>query len=136
MNRFISILTVFVLVSCAGIGVQISEDATTVLQKSAISTVGYLIAKNNPSHVDDMLAWYNIFQGQTNLADVQAVYKDGINKLSAMISNDPYLQLQVRNAMSLLEISVDGPQTDLGIGKYKEVVDSFMAGVVAAPRVV
>jgi hypothetical protein len=35
--------------------------------------------------------------------------------------------------MSLLEINVEGPQTELDIGKYQGVVDAFMMGVMAVP---
>lgn len=122
---------VFSLGSCSGIDVKMSDEVITVLQVSATSTVGYLIAKNNPTYVDEMLLWYNSFNTETELIDVQAMFKEGIAKLSILISDDPYLQLQVQNAMTLLEISVNGPQVEEDLGKYKVVVDSFMSGVLA-----
>ena len=132
MKRLFAILTAFVLFSCAAIGLQISDNATTVLQRSATSTVGYLIAKNNPGHVDGILLWHRAFQSMGDLGSVQIAFRDGMGRLASMVSGDPYLQLQIQNAMSLLEISAEGPQADADIGKYKDVVDAFMAGVMAS----
>jgi len=124
------VLSLFIL-SCAGMNVQVSKDSVTVLQTAATSTVGYLIAKNNIEYVDDMVTWYNYFKSETKLENVQVAFQDGLTQLSKLISDDPYLQLQVRNAMNLLEINVEGPQTELELGKYQAVVDSFMSGVMA-----
>ena len=48
---FIAVL-VLAFVGCAGVGVQLNDNATTILQNSATSTVGYLIVKNNPQFRD------------------------------------------------------------------------------------
>ena len=119
-------------ISCSGLGVNWSSDVLTVVQKSTTSTVGYLIAKNNPEYIDDMIKWYTIFNTKDNFVDIQEHFQDGIGKLSALISDDQYLQLQVKNLAELIEITYDGPQIPEEVSKYKMVVDSFMDGVIAA----
>ena len=128
----IAILCISML-SCAGVGVQLSDNATTILQNSATSTVGYLIVKNNPQFRDPMTEWYMAFKGVQDLATVQSMFQEGIAKLSQSVSHDPFLTLQIQNAISLLEINVEGPATELDIGKYQKVVESFMLGVLAVP---
>ena len=118
---------------CAGVAVQLSDNATTVLQNSATSTVGYLIVKNNPQFRDPMVEWYQVFNGANSLISVQSMFQEGIAKLSQSVSHDPFLTLQIQNAITLLEINVAGPQTELDMGKYQEVVDAFMMGVMAVP---
>ena len=121
------------MLSCAGVGVQLSDNATTILQNSATSTVGYLIVKKNPQFRDPMTEWYMAFKGVQDLATVQSMFQEGIAKLSQSVSHDPFLTLQIQNAISLLEINVEGPATELDIGKYQKVVESFMLGVLAVP---
>jgi len=121
------------LLGCAGIGVQISDNATTILQNSATSTVGYLIVKNNPQFRDPMVEWYQVFKEADSLISIQSMFQEGIEKLSQSVSHDPFLTLQIQNAISLLEINIEGPQTELDIGKYQAVVDAFMMGVMAVP---
>jgi len=121
------------MLSCAGVGVQLSDNATTVLQNSATSTVGYLIVKNNPQFRDPMVEWYQVFKGANSLIAVQSMFQEGIAKLSQSVSHDPFLTLQIQNAITLLEISVEGPATELDMGRYQAVVDAFMMGVMAVP---
>lgn len=118
-------------VACAGVGINLSDNTITILQQSATSTVGYLIAKNNPSHIDEITTWYQVFCGISELSDAQEIFQDGISQLGELVSDDPYLQLQIKNVLSLLEINIEGPQTIIELGKYRAVVDSFMAGVFA-----
>ena len=137
-KRFFSCIAVLLfltalLFACGTVGVQLNENATSVLQNSATSTVGYLIVKNNPQFRDPMVEWYQAFKGVNDLATVQTMFQEGIAKLSQSVSNDPFLTLQIQNAISLLEISVEGPATELDIGKYQDTVDAFMMGVMAVP---
>lgn len=125
---------VLAFLGCAGMSVGVSDNATTVLQNSATSTVGYLIVKNNPRFKDPMIQWYQTFKGVQDLATVQTMFKEGIAKLSQSVSHDPFLILQIQNAISLLEINVEGPATELDIGKYQGIVDAFMMGVVAVHK--
>ena len=133
MKRLLIAIMCLALMACAGVGVKLTDNATTVLQNSATSTVGYLIVKNNPQFRDPMITWYQTFKGVNDLSSVQAMFKEGIAKLSQSVSHDPFLILQIQNAISLLEISVEGPATELDIGKYQETVDAFMMGVMAVP---
>jgi len=133
MRKLLVILLAISLIACAGIGVQLSDNATTVLQNSATSTVGYLIVKNNPQFRDPMVEWYQVFKGANTLIAVQSMFQEGIAKLSQSVSHDPFLTLQIQNAISLLEISVEGPATELDIGRYQGIVDAFMMGVMAVP---
>jgi hypothetical protein len=130
---FVAISLTLLLIACAGIGVKISDNATTVLQNSAISTVGYLIVKNNPKYRDPMVQWYQAFKGVQDLPTVQTMFKEGIAKLSQSVSSDPFLTMQIQSAINLLEINVEGPQTELELGKYQGIVDAFMIGVMAVP---
>jgi len=124
---------VLAFLGCAGMSVGISNNANTVLQNSAISTVGYLIVKNNPQFRNPMAEWYLAFQGVNDLGTVQTMFQDGITKLSQSVSHDPFLTMQIQNALSLLEINVKGPQIELDIGKYQGIVDAFMMGVMSVP---
>ena len=121
------------LLGCAGIGVQLNDNATTVLQNSATSTVGYLIVKNNPQFRDPITQWYLLFREADDLLTVQTMFKDGVEKLAKSVSGDPFLSMQIASAMTLLEINFDGPQIELDIGKYQGIVDAFMMGVMAVP---
>jgi hypothetical protein len=127
------VVAILALVACSGIGVKVSDDAVSILQNSATSTVGYLIVKNNPKFRDPMVKWYMTFKEANDLSNVQTMFKEGFAKLSQSVSHDPFLTMQIQNAMSLLEINVEGPQTELDIGKYQGVVDAFMMGVMAVP---
>ena len=128
----IAILCISML-SCAGVGVQLSDNATTVLQNSATSTVGYLIVKNNPQFRDPITQWYLLFREADDLMTVQTMFQDGVKKLAKSVSDDPFLSMQIASAMTLLEINFDGPQIELDIGRYQAVVDAFMMGVMAVP---
>ena len=132
LKLLICVSLVFIM-GCAGMNVGISDNATTVLQNSATATVGYLIVKNNPQFRDPMLLWYDTFKGVNDLSNVQEMFQTGLAQLSDAVSSDPFLTMQIRNALSLLEINVEGPQTELDIGKYQDVVDAFMMGVMSVP---
>ena len=133
MKKLVIILCALSLIACAGVGLKLSDNATTVLQDSAISTVGYLIVKNNPKFKQPIQDWYVTFQGASTLPTIQTMFKEGLNKLASSVSDDPYLTMQIQNAMQLLEINVDGPQVEADIAKYQGYVQAFMMGVLAAP---
>ena len=134
MKRIIVILmAAFLLFGCAGMELGIDKEAaSTVLQQSATSTVGYLIAKNNRTYIPQILDWYYQFKTYKEIGDIQDAFQEGRVKLSRLISDDPFLQLQIQNAMTLLKISGDGPQLPSEIDRYIEAVDWFMLGVMAA----
>ena len=132
-KRLLIAIMCLAFIGCAGIGVQLNDNATTVLQDSATATVGYLIVKNNPQFRDPITQWYMLFKEADDLMTVQTMFRDGINKLAKSVSNDPFLSMQIANAMTLLEINFDGPQIELDIGRYQGVVDAFMMGVMAVP---
>ena len=119
------------LFGCAGFSITPTNDVITVLQASAVSTTGYLIAKNNVEHINSIMNWYSYYKTNKELVDVQTAFQDGMVKLSELISDDPFLQLQVRNSLNLLEVRYDGPQIETEISRYNAVVDNFMAGVIA-----
>jgi len=133
MKKLVIILCALALISCAGIGVKLADNSATVLQNSATSTVGYLIVKNNPQFREPMITWYKAFQQAQELTDVQQMFQSGMMKLTSAVSNDPFLTLQIQNAINLLEINVEGPQVPEDIGKYQGYVDAFMMGVMAVP---
>jgi hypothetical protein len=117
---------------CAGTQVQLNPDAQQVLERSAVSTVGYLIAKKNPDLSSQLLTWYTGFQAITDLSDFQKVFQDGVKALTGKLVKDPYLQLQISNAMTLIQINAQGPALPAEIQKYKDAVSWFMDGVQAA----
>jgi len=131
MKKLIAIFIALLFVGCVGLSVKPDNNGITLLQKSAVSTVGYLVAKNNTKHIPDLLRWYDVFNGTKEFVDVQQAFKDGTGKLTALISDDPYLQLQINNAMAMLNISVDGPVIPEELDKYRDTVDLFMSGVKA-----
>lgn len=136
MTRKMSLMVVLFLfvVSCAGIGVKLSDNAVTVLQAEATSTLSYMIAKNNKQYIPKIKEWYSIYEKVQTVEEAQKAFKDGMAKLSDMIAGDPFLSLQIQNAMNLLDISVEGPQIESDLKKYKSVVDSFMLGVLQAEK--
>ena len=133
VKRLLIVIMCLGLLGCAGVGLQFSHDSATILQSSAISTVGYLIVKNNPTYRAPMMEWYKTFQGASTLITVQTMFKEGLDKLASSVSKDPYLTMQIQNAMTLLEINVDGPQVEVDIEKYQGYVNAFMMGVLASP---
>jgi len=133
VKRLLIAIMCISMLSCAGVGVQLSDNATTILQNSATSTVGYLIVKNNPQFRDPITQWYLLFREADDLMTVQTMFKDGVEKLAKSVSDDPFLSMQIASAMTLLEINFDGPQIELDIGRYQGVVDAFMMGVMAVP---
>lgn len=128
----IGIIITLLLVGCAGMNIALNDNAQEVLQDSAVSTIGYLIAKNNPKYIPNLLAWYNKYQNLDEFSDMQLTYQDGVAKLTGMVSDDPYLQLQLRNAMSLIQIEYKGPQIPDELDKYNRAISAFMSGVAAA----
>ena len=133
VKRLLIAIMCISMLSCAGVGVQLSDNATTILQNSATSTVGYFIVKNNPQFRDPITQWYLLFREADDLMTVQTMFKDGVEKLAKSVSDDPFLSMQIASAMTLLEINFDGPQIELDIGRYQGVVDAFMMGVMAVP---
>ena len=133
MKKLLIAIMCLGLLGCGTVGLQFSDDSSTILQASAISTVGYLVVKNNPEFRPKMMEWYKTFQGASTLITVQTMFKEGLDKLASSVSKDPYLTMQIQNAMTLLEINVEGPQVEVDIEKYQEYVRSFMMGVTAVP---
>ena len=135
---FVILIAVFFVFGCAGgdfnwpLKIDVDKDVTTGLQKVALSTTGYMIAKNNQKYIPEFVKWYNAFNLLIEQEDIQVAFQDGVAQLSTLISDDPYLQLQVKNAMSMLSISVDGPSLSEEVELYKQAVDSFMEGVIVA----
>lgn len=134
MKKKLSVLVVFMLLAgCAGISISPQADVLTALQKSAISTVGYLVAENNPDYIPEFKAWYENWQGLTDFNEQQIKYQAGAQKLADIISGDPFLQMQIKNAMSMLDISFEGPQVPGEMETYLHVIDYFMVGVYGLP---
>ena len=131
IKKLIAAIVTMMFIGCATVSIKPNDEVLTVLQKSAVSTVGYLIAKNKPDRLYDILAWYSLFQNASEFVDIQAEYQNGIQKLSELISDDPFLQMQIKNAMDMLKISFEGPQLPDELTKYSQVVDYFMIGVSA-----
>ena len=127
----IVLLSLFLVIGCAGITVN-PNNTTTVLEKTAASTCGYLIAKNNQKYIPAMLQYYSQMQEATTLNGYQEAFKLGMAKLTQMISSDPFLQLQMQNLLSMVQINVDGPPLEVDLSRYKTIADAFMAGVQAA----
>jgi len=130
MKKLITIFVAIMFVGCVGVSVK-PDTNITMLQRSAVSTVGYLVAKNNPKYIPDLLKWYDGYQKLDEFVDLQTEYREGVMKLSAMVSGDPFLQMQIRNAVSMLQITFEGPVVPEEAGKYSEIVDYFMVGVMA-----
>ena len=124
------------MISCAGvsdIGVSISDDANGILTDGVTQTVGYLIVKNNPQLREPLRDWYLDFIELKEFDAIKLAYQTGIAGLSKAVSNDPFLLMQIQNAMKVVKIDYNGPQTVLELGKYQRVVDNFMLGVMTVP---
>jgi len=122
---------VIVLFVLSVIGCKTEADNKDI-QKTIASTVGYLIAKNKPELAGDMIKWYDEFINISD-NDFKVGYQDGISKLIAMVTDDPFLSFQLQNAMNLIGISISGPMIPGEIEQYRYIVDAFMIGVSAAP---
>ena len=118
-------------VSCAGtsFNIKVKDEPITLLQKSAISSIGYLIAKNNPEDIPAMVEWYDKYRKLDALVDINVEFQKGVDSLAKMVTDDPFLYMQLSNCMDMLEISYVGPQLPEEIEKYGYVVDYFMLGV-------
>ena len=121
------VLFVFSVMGCK------QEDGNKELQTTIASSVGYLIAKNKPELSNDMIKWYDSFIMVSD-SDFQPGYQDGIAKLIAMVTDDPFLSFQIQNAMGLLGISALGPKVPDEVEQYRYIVDAFMIGVAAVPK--
>ena len=132
MKKLIAFFLVGLLVACSGISIKPDDKILTTLQMSSISTTGYLIAKNNPDYIPGFMDWYSDFLALEELASIQDKYKAGISELSKLMTDDPFLQMQIKNAMNMLEIAVEGPTCLDELDRYREIVDYFMLGVASA----
>ncbi len=112
--------------------IKIDEEALSIIEMTALTTLGYLVGKNNRDYIDDMESWYALFQGTGELIDVQETYKHGLHRLIEDLTDDKFLQLQIENTMSLLKIDIEGPQIPEELKRYRKIVDSFMSGVKTA----
>jgi len=133
MKRVLIAIMCLTLVACAGVGIKLADNAGGVLQTAGISSVGYLIIKNNPQFRDPIVDWYKMFNQVDELGSIKLMFQNGVAKLTQAVSHDPFLTMQIQSAMSMLEISVDGPETEFDISKYRRVVDAFLLGVLSVP---
>jgi hypothetical protein len=131
MKKLIAIILAVAFVGCASISLKPQAEILTELQKTAVSTVGYLVIKNNPDYVPKFKSWYENWKTTTEFELQQAGYQAGIQKLSELISKDPFLQLQMKNALAMMDITFEGPQVPGDIEQYNQVIDCFMLGVSA-----
>jgi len=135
-KKLLVVLMCLGMISCAGVsdvGVTISDDATEILTDGVISAVGYLIVKNNPQLREPLRNWYLDFIELKELDVIQKAYQEGISGLIKSVSHDPFLVMQIQNAMKVVQIDATGPMVELDIGKYQRVVDAFMLGVMTNP---
>lgn len=131
----ILVMVLFFVVSCGTLGIKFSDNSVTVLETATTSSIGYLIAKNNKDYIPKFVEWYADFNEKaTTLAGMQSAFKDGLAQLTDLITKEPYLKLQIRTAMDLIEVTADGPQVESDMEKYKKVVDGFMLGVLEAQK--
>lgn len=131
----ILVMVLFFVVSCGTLGIKFSDNSVTVLETATTSSIGYLIAKNNKDYIPKFVEWYADFNEKaTTLAGMQSAFKDGLAQLTDLITKEPYLKLQIRTAMDLIEVTADGPQIESDMEKYKKVVDGFMLGVLEAQK--
>jgi len=79
-----------------------------------------------------MESWYAIFQGHNEILDLQEAYKHAVHTLAEKLTDDKFLQLQLENAMALLEINAEGPKIPEEVQRYRKIVDIFMSGVKTA----
>ena len=106
-----------------------NDKALSMIEVTTLSTVGYLVAKKNPDWVDDMESWYGLFQNTGEFTEVQDMYKHAIHTLIEKVTDDKFLQLQIKNAMTLLEIDFEGPKLPEIAPRYRKIIDAFMSGV-------
>lgn len=114
---------------------EVKKSPISVLQMSALSTVGYLIGKKHGGYINDILEWYSVFKTASDNDTIYTLYNEGMERLAGLITDDPFLSLQVKNALSLFELDFTIPSPDVDLGKYQVAVDAFITGVYAAQRV-
>ena len=131
VKRLLIAIMCISMFSCAGIGVQLNDNAEEILTDGIVQTVGFLIVDNNRGFRQPLVNWYLDFKKLKEFGAIQLAWQKGIEELSMAIANKPYLIMQMQNAMRVVKIEATGPQTVLELGKYQRITDVFMMGVLA-----
>ena len=133
VKRLLIVIMCLGLLGCAGVGLQLSDNAEEILTDGVVQTVGFLIVDNNPKFRQPLVDWYLDFKKLKEFGAIQLAWQKGIEELSMAIANKPYLIMQMQNAMRVVKIEATGPQTVLELGKYQRITDNFFVGVMAVP---
>lgn len=121
---------ILALVACGTVGVKLSDQAETMLMDTTISTLGFLIIKNNPTYREAMVDWYLGFKKLDDFNLIQKAYQEGIARLSKAVSHEPYLVMQLQSLMSMVQITSTGPKVPEELLRYTSIIDSFFKGVM------
>ena len=106
-----------------------NDEALELVEIMTLSTLGHLVAKKNPDWIDDMESWDGLFQNAGGFTKLQELYKHAMHTLIEKVTDDPFLQVQIENAMTLLGLEMMMPDLPEIAPRYRKIVDAFMTGV-------
>jgi len=109
-----------------------AKEVGEVFTVIGFSSVGFLFADSHKELIPKIEKWHAMFNTANGFIDAQALLKEGLDQLVEKISNKPFIQFQLKQAMALMELSYDGPVIEADLSKYKKCVDAFMTGVLSA----
>jgi hypothetical protein len=111
---------------------EVNDEALTIVETMALSTLGHYVGLNNRDKIDKMEGWYAAFQAIVGLEDFQEAFNHATSYLVNEFTDDAFIQMQIRTLLSLLKITVEGPTKETEMPWYRKIVDAFMSGVKTA----
>ena len=129
MKRNLVILGIAILFLTACAGVSIKKDQTTeTVADIAAGTIGYYVGKNNVDLIPEWNKWLDkilaLQQGDTVFS-----YEELLKKGFALVTDEPYLEMQLNKLIRLLEFpELQPPELPFLTGDYIEMVKVVLGG--------
>ena len=126
----IALLGAFLVAGCANTQVKLPKFESVA--DIATPTVGYLIAKNNPEHIQTIVDYGDKLLGEADPVDFKAKLDEGRKLLLNMLTKDKFLTLQINKLLPKIEIESAAVPTPKWMARVKPIVRDFIDGVQAA----
>ena len=129
MKRNLVILGIAILFLTACAGVSIKKDQTTeTVADIAAGTIGYYVGKNNVDLIPEWNKWLDkilaLQQGDTVFS-----YEELLKKGFALVTDEPYLEMQLKKLIRLLEFpELQPPELPFLTSDYIEMVKVVLGG--------
>lgn len=115
---------------------QLVKDKMFFVKKAARITA-YAVIKNNPQYAIPAALIigpiYEMISKGSTAAAVKEAVDLGLAKLSENVK-DPLLKEEVKDLGELIDVNITEGDEDERLGQFKEVIDSFKAGIDLAIR--